>query len=53
LTAALLGLLFTFSNTEGGAFDEGDIGMMGEPVEQGGNAGGIGEDGVPVFESEV
>ena len=35
------------------AFNGSDIGVMGEAVKQGGDGGGVGEDGVPVFEGAV
>src|SRR5487761_1577441 len=47
------GFQFAFSNAVGSPLDQGDVGVVGEAVEEGGDTGGIGEDGVPVFESFV
>ena len=33
--------------------DEGVIGVVGEAVQQGGDDGRVGEDGIPVFEGPV
>jgi hypothetical protein len=35
------------------SLDHGDVGVVGELVEQGSDRGGVGEDGVPVAEGEV
>ena len=47
------GFQLAFPNAVGRAFDQGDVGVVGEAVEQGRDAGGVGEDGVPVFEGLV
>src|SRR5207247_2321740 len=47
------GFEFAFPNAVGSALDQGDVGMMGEAVEQSGNGGGVGEDRVPVFEALI
>ncbi len=35
------------------AFDHGDVGVMSEPIDEGDDAGGVGENGRPVFEGEI
>jgi hypothetical protein len=35
------------------ALDHGDVGVVSELVEEGGDGGGVGEDGIPVAEREV
>ncbi len=45
--------LLTFSHAITLALEDGDVGMMGEPVQQGGNTSGVRKDGVPVFECEI
>jgi hypothetical protein len=47
------GFQFAFPDAVGSAFDPGDVGMMSEAIQQRGDAGGVGENGVPVFESLV
>ena len=47
------GFQFAFPDAIGSAFDQGDVGMMSETIQQRGDAGGVGENGVPVFESLV
>src|SRR5271157_4556763 len=47
------GFPLAFPLAVGIAFDQGDVGMMGEAVQQGGDAGGVGEDGVPFLEGLV
>ena len=46
-------LQFTFANTITLAFDQGDVGMMSQTIEQRRDAGGVGEDGVPLLETLV
>lgn len=49
-----MGILeLTFSDSVALAFHDGDIGMVGESVEQCSDTGGVGEHGVPVFESKI
>ena len=45
--------LLTFSHAITLALEDGDVGMMCEPVQQGGNTSGVRKDGVPVFEGEI
>src|SRR5208282_6458457 len=47
------GFHLAFPHAVGIAFQESDIGMMGEAVEQRGDAGGVGEDGIPFLEGFV
>ncbi len=47
------GFQFAFPDAVGSAFDQGDVGMMSEAIQQRGDAGGVGENGVPVFESFI
>src|SRR5262245_12723361 len=42
------GLLLAFANAKATPFNHGDLGMMSEPVQKCGDAGGVGEDLVPV-----
>ena len=53
LLAASCGITERFVCAIALTVDDGDVGMMGELVEESGDGGGIGEDGVPVSESEV
>ncbi len=34
-------------------FDQSDVGVMSEAIDEGDDAGGVGEDGRPVFEGEI
>ena len=43
------GFELAFAHAAGRAFDQGDVGVMGEAAEQRGDAGGVGENGVPVL----
>src|SRR2546426_11445177 len=43
------GFQLAFTDAIRSALKDGDVGVMGEAVEEGGDAGGIGEDGVPLF----
>ncbi len=47
------GLQFAFAEAIAPAFNEQQIHVVGEPVDEGGDAGGMGKDGVPVFESTI
>ena len=47
------GFHLAFSHAVGIAFDQGDLRMMGEAVQQRGDAGGVGEDGIPFLEGFV
>src|SRR5208283_6141120 len=47
------GFHLAFSHAVGIAFEQGDIGMMGEAVQQRGDAGGVGEDGIPFLKGFV
>src|ERR1700683_5467179 len=47
------GFHLAFSHAVGIALDQGDIGMMGEAVEERGDAGGVGEDGIPFLKGFV
>ena len=47
------GFEFAFPDAVGSAFDEGDVGMVSEAIQQRGDASGVGENGVPVFEGLV
>ena len=47
------GLQFAFPDAVGSTFDQGDVGMMSQAIQQSGDAGSVGENGVPVFESLV
>ena len=47
------GFHLAFPHAVGIAFDQGDIGMMGKAVQQRGDAGGVGEDGIPFLEGFV
>lgn len=49
----LRSLGFTLPAAIAVALDEGDIGMVSEPVDEGDDAGGVGKDGVPILEGEV
>jgi hypothetical protein len=35
------------------AFEEGDVGMMSEAIQQGGDAGGVGKDRIPFLEGFI
>ena len=41
------------SDSKALAFNDGDVGVMSEPVQQSGDAGGVSEDIIPVFECSV
>jgi hypothetical protein len=43
----------TFPHAVGIAFQERDVGVMREAIEQGGDAGGVGEDGIPFLKAFV
>ena len=45
--------LLAFSDAITLALEEGDVGMVGEPVQQCGNASSVRKDGVPIFEGEI
>ena len=47
--------IFLFAIPDAIAFslEEGDIGVVGESVEEGCDTSGVGEDGVPVLEGEI
>src|SRR2546428_8139918 len=47
------GFQLAFTDAIRSALKDGDVGVMGEAVEEGGDAGGIGEDGVPLFEGFI
>jgi hypothetical protein len=47
------GFQFAFADAVGSAFDQGDVRVMGEAVEESGDAGGVGKDGVPVLERAI
>ena len=47
------GFQLAFPDAVGCAFNQGDVGMMSEAIQQRGDAGGVGENGVPVFEGLV
>ena len=47
------GFQFAFPDPVGSALDQGDVGMMSEAIQQRRDAGSIGENSVPVFESLV
>lgn len=47
------GFLFAFADAVALAFDHGDIGVVGEAVQQGGDHRGVGEHGIPVLEGAV
>ena len=40
-------------NPIAGAFKDGNIGMMGQAVQEGGDAGGVGKDVVPIGEAAI
>src|SRR5215831_2249453 len=42
-----------FADAVGSPLEEGDVGVMGQAVEESGNGGGIGKDGVPLFEGLI
>ena len=48
-TAAGSGFLFTFPHPVALAINDRDVGVMGEAVQQRGDRGRVGEDGVPVI----
>ena len=50
--ALLLGELGLASATAA-AFDDEDLDVVGQAVDQGDGAGGVGEDGVPVLEGQI
>ena len=45
--------MFAFTEAITLAFNEEEIDVMSEPVDEGGDASGIGKDGVPVFEDAI
>src|SRR5208337_5490860 len=47
------GFHLAFPHAVGIAFQESDVGVMGEAVQQRGDAGGVGEDGIPFLEGFV
>jgi hypothetical protein len=47
------GFEFAFPGAAGSAFDQGEVGMMSQAIQQSGDAGSVGENGVPVFEGLV
>src|SRR5215467_6101091 len=47
------GFEFAFPDAVGSAFDQGDVGMMRQAIQQRGDASGVGENGVPFFEGLV
>src|SRR5271157_2804614 len=47
------GFQFAFAHTVGSALKDGDVGVMGEAVEKRRDAGGVGKNGVPVFEDFI
>src|SRR5205807_2643323 len=47
------GLQLAFPHAIGIAFDQGDVGVMSETVQQSGDTGSVGEDGVPVLEAFI
>jgi IstB-like ATP binding protein len=47
------GFQFAFPDAVGSAFDQGDVGVMSQAIQQSGDAGGVGENGIPVFEGLV
>ena len=51
--STVLGIALTLEGAVAVALEESDVGVMGEAVEQGRQAGGIGEYGVPLGEGEV
>lgn len=51
--SSLVIFLLAFADAIAFSLDEGDVGVMGEPVKKGGDAGGVGKDGVPVLEGEI
>ena len=46
-------LQFAFAGAIALAFDHRDVGVVGEPIEKRGDAGGVGKDLVPLLESPV
>ena len=53
LFAALSRLLFTFAAAIAFAFNDGDVGVVGETIEETDDAGGVGKHDVPVFKRAV
>jgi hypothetical protein len=51
--AASRGFHFTFANPITLALENGDVGMMGEMVEQGGDGSGVGENLIPLLEDLI
>jgi hypothetical protein len=47
------GFQLAFAHAVALTLDQGDIGVVGEAVQQSGDDGGVGEDGIPVFEGTV
>jgi hypothetical protein len=47
------GFLLAFLDAVAQAVDDGDVGVMGEPVQKRCDAGGVGEDLVPFLEGTV
>src|ERR1019366_2874202 len=47
------GFQLAFAHSVGGALDQGDVSMVGQAVEERGDAGGVGEDGVPILEGFI
>src|SRR6266571_4752169 len=47
------GFQFTFPDAVALAFNQSDVGMMSETVEECGDGSGVGKDGVPVFKCFV
>ena len=50
---ALVIFLLAFSDTETLTLENGDVGMVGEPVQQGCDASGVWKNSVPVLEGEI
>jgi hypothetical protein len=47
------GFALALPHAIGIAFEQGDVGVMGEAVEESGDAGGVGEDGVPFLKAFI
>ena len=47
------GFEFTFAEAVALAFDDEEIDVMSKTIDQGGDAGGIGKDRVPVFKGAI